>query len=293
MAEPESLDAILNSPRATVVPGVYDALSARTAARAGARAIYMTGFGVAGAGFGVPDIGLVSASEMIERVGVVAGACGSVPLIADGDNGHGGPLNAAKLARAYERAGAAAIQLEDQVLPKRCGHMEDKEVVSRAEAARKIRAAAEARDSKAFKIIARTDARATHGLDEALARGDDFLKAGADVLFIEAPRSDEEMRRVAETFKGVPLLINLVEDGKTPLLSVGELEALGYRIVLYPISALLAVTRRLEEVYDLLLAGDRISLDGSRSSFAHYNEIMNLPELLAVTKRLAEPNTRE
>ena len=293
MAEPESLDAILNSPRATVVPGVFDALSARIAARAGARAIYMTGFGVAGAGFGVPDIGLVSASEMSERVGVVASACGSVPLIADGDNGHGGPLNAAKLARAYERAGAAAIQLEDQVLPKRCGHMEDKEVVSRAEAAQKIRAAAEARDSKAFKIIARTDARATHGLDEALARGDAFLKAGADVLFIEAPRSAEEMRRVAETFKGVPLLINLVEDGKTPLLSVAELEALGYRIVLYPISALLAVTRRLEEVYDLLLAGDRNSLDGGRSSFAHYNEIMNLPELLAVTKRLAEPNTGE
>ena len=293
MAEPESLDAILNSPRATVVPGVYDALSARIAVQAGARAIYMTGFGVAGAGFGVPDIGLVSASEMIERVGVIAGACASVPLIADGDNGHGGPLNAAKLARAYERAGAAAIQLEDQVLPKRCGHMEDKEVVSRTAAAQKIRAAADARDSKAFKIVARTDARATHGLDEALARGDDFLKAGADVLFIEAPRSAEEMRRIAETFAGVPLLINLVEDGKTPLLPVAELEALGYRIVLYPISALLAVTRRLEEVYDLLLAGDRNSLDGSRSSFAHYNEIMNLPELLAVTKRLAEPNTGE
>jgi 2-methylisocitrate lyase-like PEP mutase family enzyme len=293
MVEPESLDAILNSSRATIVPGVYDALSARIAVRAGARAIYVTGFGVAGAGFGVPDIGLVSASEMIERVGVIAGACGNVPLIADGDNGHGGPLNAAKLARAYERAGAAAIQLEDQVLPKRCGHMEDKEVVSRAEAAQKIRAAAEARSSKAFKIVARTDARATHGLDEALARGDEFLKAGADVLFIEAPRSAEEMRRVAETFKGVPLLINLVEDGKTPLLSVAELEALGYRLVLYPISALLAVTRRLEEAYDLLLAGDRTSLDAGRSSFAHYNEIMNLPELLAVTKRLAEPNTGE
>jgi 2-methylisocitrate lyase-like PEP mutase family enzyme len=293
MTEPESLDAILKGPRATVVPGVYDALSARIAARAGARAIYMTGFGVAGAGFGVPDIGLISASEMSERVGVIAGACGGISLIADGDNGHGGPLNAAKLARAYERAGAAAIQLEDQVLPKRCGHMEDKEVVSRAEAAQKIRTAADARDSKAFKIVARTDARATHGLDEALARGDDFLKAGADVLFIEAPRSAEEMRRVAETFKGVPLLINLVEDGKTPFLSVAELEALGYRIVLYPISALLAVTRRLEEAYDLLLAGARNSLDASRSSFAHYNDIMNLPELLAVTKRLAEPNSGE
>ena len=291
--EPNALEQILSAPRATIVPGVYDALSARVAVRAGARALYMTGFGVAGAGFGVPDIGLVSAAEMIERVGTIAGACDGVPLIADGDNGHGGPLNAGKLTRAYERAGAAAIQLEDQVFPKRCGHMEDKEVVSRAEAAQKIRAAAQARTSKAFKIVARTDARATHGLDEALARGDAFLKSGADVLFIEAPRTPEELRRVAETFKGVPLLANLVEDGKTPLLSVAELEALGYKIVLYPISALLAVTRRLEEVYDLLLKGARNSLDDGRASFGHYNDIMKLPELLAVTKALAEPNKGE
>lgn len=293
MREPESLDAILRDSHATIVPGVHDALSARIAARAGTRALYMTGFGVAGAGFGLPDIGLVSASDMIARVGVIAEACESVPLIADGDNGHGGPLNAAQLTRAYERAGAAAIQLEDQVLPKRCGHMEDKEVVSRTEAAQKIRAAAQARTSKVFKIVARTDARATHGLDEALARGDDFLKAGADVLFIEAPRSEEELRTVAETFKGTALVVNLVEDGKTPLLSVAELEALGYRIILYPISALLGITRRLEEIYDLLLAGNRKNLDGSRSSFAHYNEIMKLPEFLAVTKALAGPNKGE
>src|SRR5215469_10675742 len=141
--EPTSLDTILREPRAVIVPGVYDALSARIAVRAGARAIYMTGFGVAGAAFGVPDIGLVSAAEMTERVGVLSNACDGVPLIADGDNGHGGPLNAAKLTRAYERAGAAAIQLEDQVFPKRCGHMEDKAVVSRSEAAQKIKAAAD------------------------------------------------------------------------------------------------------------------------------------------------------
>ncbi|MBS0470633.1 MAG: isocitrate lyase/PEP mutase family protein [Proteobacteria bacterium] len=288
-----SLDALLKGPKAIVVPGVFDALSARVATRAGAQAIYMTGFGVAGAGYGVPDIGLVSASEMIERVGVIAGACDRVPLIADGDNGHGGPLNAAKLARAYERAGAAAIQLEDQVFPKRCGHMEDKEVVATAEAAQKIRAAADARESSAFKIVARTDTRATHGLDEALRRGEAFLKAGADVLFIEAPRTEEELRKVAETFKGVPLLANLVEDGKTPLLSVEELEAIGYRIILYPISALLAVTHRLEEVYALLLKGARHGLDGQRASFSHYNTIMRLPELLAVTRALADTNKEE
>src|ERR1700761_3645411 len=242
-----TLDSILQDPRATVVPGVYDALSARVAARAGASVIYMTGFGVAGAGFGVPDIGIVSAAEMIERVGVIAQACDGIPLIADGDNGHGGPLNAARLTRAYERAGASCIQLEDQVFPKRCGHMENKEVVSRGEAAQKIRAAVEARSTSDFKIMARTDARATHGLDEALARGEAFLKAGADILFIEAPRDEAELRKVADTFKGTPLVANIVEDGKTLLLSPDELLQIGFKIVLYPISTLLAVTRRLED----------------------------------------------
>lgn len=291
--EPHTLDSILSSSSAVIVPGVYDALSARIARRAGAKALYLTGFGVAGASFGVPDVGLVSATEMSERVGTIAEACRGAPLIADGDNGHGGPLNAAKLTRAYERAGAAAIQIEDQVIPKRCGHMEDKEIVSRVEAAQKIRAAADARDSKAFKIVARTDARATHGLDEALARAELFLKAGADILFVEAPRTEGELRRVAETFAGVPLIANLVEDGKTPLLTPAELGALGYKIALYPISALLAVAARLEQVYGLLLEGARDGLDSGRASFGHYNEIMNLPELLAVTRALAATKYEE
>jgi 2-methylisocitrate lyase-like PEP mutase family enzyme len=287
------LDDIIASQHAVIVPGVFDALSARIAARAGAKVLYMTGFGVAGAAFGVPDIGLVSAAQMIERVGVIAAATAPVPLIADGDNGHGGPLNVAHLTRAYERAGAASIQLEDQVFPKRCGHMEDKDVVSRTEATLKIRAAAEARTTRAFKIIARTDARATHGLDEALIRGEAFLAAGADILFIEAPRSEEELRRIAETLKGVPLVANIVEDGKTPLLTVQEFEALGFRILLYPISALLAATRRLESAYVHLLKGERSGLDRDRATFDHYNAIMNLPELLAVTNALARTNYEE
>jgi 2-methylisocitrate lyase-like PEP mutase family enzyme len=248
----------------------------------------MTGFGVAGASFGVPDIGLVSAAEMTERVRAVAASCGDVALIADGDNGHGGPLNAARLTRAYEQAGVSCIQLEDQVFPKRCGHMENKEVVSREEAAQKIRAAAEARSTSAFKIMARTDARATHGLDEALARGEVFVKAGADILFIEAPRDEAELRKVAETFKGVPLVANIVEDGKTPLLSPPELEQIGFKIVLYPISALLAVTRRLEEVYRALLDGKRDEVDKSRVRFDEYNKIVGLPELLADAAKIAE-----
>jgi 2-methylisocitrate lyase-like PEP mutase family enzyme len=293
MPEPDLLDKMLRSTHATIVPGVFDALSARIAVRARAEIVYMTGFGVAGAAFGVPDIGLVSASQMIERVGVIVGAAAPVPLIADGDNGHGGPLNAAHLTRAYERAGAACIQLEDQVFPKRCGHMEGKEVVPREEAVQKIRAAADARRDTAFKIMARTDARATHGLDEALRRCELFLKAGADILFVEAPRSEEELRRVSIAFEGVPLVANVVEDGKTPILTPRELGELGYRLIFYPISALLAITRRLEEIYELLLNGQRNDLDSGRSSFSHYNEIMNLPEMLAVTKAISQSNDEE
>ena len=288
-----ALDDIFGSPQAIIVPGIYDALSARVAAKAGAKLLYLSGFGVAGAGFGVPDIGLVSAAQMIERVGVMAAATAPVPLIADGDNGHGGPLNAAELTRAYERAGAAGIQLEDQVLPKRCGHMENKEVVSLSDAAQKIRAAADARASKGFKIIARTDARATHGLDEALRRGAAFLSSGADILFIEAPQSQDEICRIGQTFRGVQLVANIVEDGKTPLLTVQEFEALGFKILLYPISALLAVTRRLETAYEHLLKGERKELDSNRATFDHYNAIMKLPEFLAVTNALARTNYEE
>jgi 2-methylisocitrate lyase-like PEP mutase family enzyme len=271
-----------------IVPGAYDALSAKIAVRTGARCVYMTGFGVAGAAFGVPDIGLVSAGEMAERVRALASACGDVPLIADGDNGHGGPLNAARLTRAYEQAGASCIQLEDQVFPKRCGHMENKEVVSKEEAAQKIRAAVEARSTPDFKVMARTDARATHGLDEALVRGEAFLNAGADILFIEAPRDEAELRKVAETFKGTPLVANIVEDGKTPLLSPDELLQIGFKIVLYPISTLLAVTRRLEDAYAALIAGNRAHLDAHRARFAEYNAVVGLPEMLADAAKLAD-----
>lgn len=278
-----TLDALLKEPGILVVPGAHDPLSARIAVRAGAAAVYMTGFGVAGAGFGVPDIGLVNAEQMIERVRVIAGSIAPVPLIADGDNGHGGPLNVARLVRAYEQAGAQCIQLEDQVSPKRCGHMEGKEVIALADAAAKIRAAAEARSSKAFKIMARTDARATHDLDEALRRGEAFLKAGADILFIEAPRSEEELTKVASTFKGTPLLANLVEDGKTPMLSPKALEEMGYKIALYPISALLAASAALERAYAKLLGGK--AAEHERVTFSQYNDIVGLPDFLATAKR--------
>ncbi|HAC57520.1 MAG TPA: carboxyvinyl-carboxyphosphonate phosphorylmutase [Rhodobiaceae bacterium] len=275
------LQELLKGQEIIVAPGAYDALSAKLAAKAGAKVVYMTGFGVSGASFGLPDIGLVSAAEMSERVRAIAASCAPVPLIADGDNGHGGPLNAAKLARAYEAAGADCIQIEDQVFPKRCGHMEGKEVVAITEAAAKIRAAAEARESASFKIMARTDARATHDLDEALRRGEAFLKAGADILFIEAPRDEAELRKVAETFKGVPLVANIVEDGKTPYLGAKALEELGFKIVLFPVSALLAVTARLQSVYETLVKGEGLAEGEARVTFQRYNELIGLGEMLA------------
>jgi 2-methylisocitrate lyase-like PEP mutase family enzyme len=282
-----SLSQLLSQPGLIIAPGAYDALSARLAAQAGASAVYMTGFGLAGSHLGLPDIGLMSASEMTDRVRAMSAAAGTTPLIADGDNGHGGPLNAARLARAYEQAGAQCIQIEDQVSPKRCGHMEGKEVVSIVEAAQKISAAADARASKDFKIMARTDARATHDLDEALRRGEAYLKAGADILFIEAPRDMKELEKVCATFKGVPLLANMVEDGKTPILDAKVLEELGFKIVIYPVSALLAVTKRLQEVYATLLKGQGLPAGESRVTFQKYNELVGLPEILASAAKLA------
>lgn len=287
-----TFDDLLASPGIIVAPGAYDALSARLAVQAGASVVYMTGFGVSGAGFGLPDIGLVSAAEMAERVRVIAASAAPVPLIADGDNGHGGPLNAARLTRAYEQAGAACIQIEDQVFPKRCGHVEGKEVIALEEAAAKIRAAAEARTSAAFKIMARTDARATHDLDEALRRGEAFLRAGADILFIEAPRDEAEMRKVADTFKDVPLVANIVEDGKTPYLGAKALEELGFKIALFPVSALLAVTERLQVVYDTLMKGEGLSASEPRVTFQRYNELIGLGDMLADAAAISEKTER-
>lgn len=288
----KTLAELLASPGIIIAPGAYDALSARLATQAGASVVYMTGFGVSGAGFGLPDIGLVSAAEMVERVRVIAASAAPVPLIADGDNGHGGPLNAARLTRAYEQAGAACIQIEDQVFPKRCGHMEGKEVIAIEEAAAKIRAAAEARTRAAFKIMARTDARATHDLDEALRRGEAFLRAGADILFIEAPRDEAEMRKVADTFKGVPLVANIVEDGKTPYLGAKALEELGFKIALFPVSALLAVTARLQAVYDTLVKGEGLPASEPRVTFQRYNELIGLGDMLADAAAISEKTER-
>ncbi|MGR3502491.1 isocitrate lyase/PEP mutase family protein [Pseudaestuariivita sp.] len=283
-----SLRTRLARPDILMAPGAYDGLSAHLAKQAGAEAIYMTGFGVSGASLGRPDVGLMSATEMTERTTALALAAGGLPLIADGDTGHGGVLNVARLVQGYERAGAAAIQLEDQVFPKRCGHMAGKAVIDTSEAAAKIEAAVQARQSDEFLIIARTDARAVTDLDDALRRGEAFLSAGADVLFIEAPQTLEEMRKVAETFAGVPLVANMVEDGKTPYLDTRTLQELGYSLAIFPVSTLLVVTRALQVAYAAMLGAGRLPEDTARISFQDYNSALGLETLLASATELED-----
>ena len=262
-----------------VVPGVFDALSARIAAKHHYSALYMSGFAVAGSLLGEPDIGLVTASEMTTRASQVVHASGGIPVIADGDNGYGGVFNVERLVRHYEQVGVACIQLEDQVNPKRCGHMENKEVVSLADAAEKIRAAVAARSSDDFLIMARTDARATHDLDEALMRAEAFLAAGADILFVEAPRTVAEMQIVKQAFPDTPLVANMVEDGKTPSLTPTQLGEMGYQILLRPVSALLAVSEQLNRAYSQLsISGDLGEI--ARFSFSGFNELVGLPGYL-------------
>lgn len=271
----------LARPSILIAPGAYDGLSARLALQAGAEAVYMTGFGVAGSLLGVPDIGLVTATEMADRVRALAEAAGPAPLIADGDNGHGGPLNAARLTRLYEQAGAACIQLEDQVLPKRCGHMAGKAVVPVAEARARIRAAVDSRRDPDFCVMARTDALATDGLDEALRRADAYLAAGADLLFVEAPRSPDDLAAIAARFPGVPLVANMVEDGATPLRDARALEEIGFALVILPVSALLVAAGALRDAYGALVGSGQLPAGTRRLGFADYNETLGLSALTA------------
>lgn len=274
------LKTMLASDGIVVAPGAYDALSAKVATTEGADAVYMTGFGVSGSILGMPDVGLLSATEMADRARAMASATSPVPLIADADNGHGGVLNVARMVQLYEQAGVQCIQLEDQVMPKRCGHMNSKEVIDRQEAKAKITAAVDARSSDDFLIMARTDARGVLGFKEALRRGEDFAEAGADILFIEAPQNREELETVCKTFSGIHLVANMVEDGKTPYLSANELQEIGFSLAIYPVSSLLVVAKTLQETYRGLLSKGRLPTDAQRISFAQYNDLVGLSDLL-------------
>jgi 2-methylisocitrate lyase-like PEP mutase family enzyme len=230
-----------------IAPGVYDLISARIADRAGFDALYMTGYGVVASHLGLPDAGLATYTEMVSRVTQMA-AMTTTPLVCDGDTGYGGLLNVQHTVRGYEAAGAVAIQLEDQEFPKKCGHMLGRRVVPVEDMAAKIRVAVDSRSDRDFLIIARTDARTVNGLDDALRRAEVYLRAGADILFIESPESVEEMERIGRTFD-VPLVANMVEGGRTPILSAAELERVGYRFAIFPALGFLAAGAALDAAY--------------------------------------------
>lgn len=227
------LRELLDEGRLVVAPGVFDGLSASLVARTGFTAAYMTGAGTAASGFGLPDIGLLSQTEMAERARMLTSVLGDIPLIADADTGYGAPLNIARTVREYERAGVAALHLEDQAFPKKCGHLPDKELVDTAEHVSKLQAALDAREDDHTVIIARTDARGPLGIDAAIERANRYAEAGADLLFVEAPRSTDEIERVAREVSA-PLLINVVEGGLTPEMSADRLTELGFRLAIHP-----------------------------------------------------------
>ena len=230
---------LLKDPGIIMAPGAYDCLTAKIIQQAGFPVVYMTGAGTSVAQLGYPDLALATMTEMVSNAAMIAEAV-DVPVIADADTGYGGVLNVQRTVRQYQRAGVAAIHIEDQEFPKRCGHLDDKRVVSQADMVRKIRAAVDARTDSDFTIIVRTDALAVTGWDDTMQRCQAYVEAGADVLFVEALRTSEQAERVAGSFD-VPMLYNFVETGKSPLLTAPELERLGFKLVIFPVSALLTV----------------------------------------------------
>ena len=284
---PARLRALLDSGQTIVAPGAFDPLSARLVEEAGFPAVYMTGFGTSAALIGRPDVGLLTMTEMAGNAARIA-ACVDIPLIADADTGYGNPLNVIRTVGAYEAAGAAGIHIEDQVAPKKCGHMEGKLVIPAQEMVQKVRAAVQARAQPDFVIIARTDARAVEGLDRALQRARMYREAGADALFIEALTSEAEAEAAVRAFPGVPLLFNWAEGGKTPPLSLDRVKELGYRIVIFPIAALLAATGAMRRILrEIAQAGTPAAAMSELPTFAEFVDFIGLPQVREAEQRYA------
>ena len=267
-----------------ILPGVFDALSARIAEKVGFEAMFQTGYGSSAALLGMPDFGFLNAGETVDNARRLVRAV-KVPVLVDADTGYGNPLNVWRLVQDLESLGAAGIFLEDQIWPKRCGHMIGKEVISKDDYLPKLRAAVEARKSKDFIIVARTDARAPMGLEEAIERGKAYKKVGADVIFVEAPRSIEELKKVAEEIEA-PLVANMIEDGITPTLPAQELLNLGYRIAVFPLSALYSATYAMRQVLmELKKTGATRETQKMMVTFKDFNRFVDLDKYMDLEKR--------
>ncbi len=283
-----ALRARLADGPALLCPGVYDALSAALAEAAGFEAVYLSGASIAYTRLGAPDIGLVTMSEVAETIASIRERI-RVPIIVDGDTGFGNALNTQRTVRAFERAGAAIIQLEDQTFPKRCGHLRDKSLIPAAEMAGKIRAAVDAREN--MLVMARTDAIAVEGFDAAIARAEAYLDAGADVLFIEAPENADQLRAVTARFAArVPLLANMVEGGNTPVASLDELAALGFRIVIFPGGTVRALVFGLRDYFASLRAhGTTAPYRARMLDFTGLNDVLGTKGILAEARKYDPP----
>ena len=269
-----------------LAPGIYDALSGLIAEQAGARAVYLSGASIAYTRFGRSDVGLVSASEVHDTLAAVTDRI-QIPVIVDADTGFGNALNVQRTIRNFERAGAAAIQIEDQSFPKRCGHLDGKTLISKDEMVGKIKAAIDARKETNTLIIARTDARGVEGLSEAIDRAQAYQEAGADILFIEAPHSIDEMKFIRKSFgEDIPLLANMVEGGKTPIKTANDLKSLGFNIAIFPGGAVRAATFQLQQYYaGLIENGSTLEFSDSMHNFDSLNSVIGTPELLKLGKK--------
>jgi len=277
---------LYNDSKPLVVPGVYDAIGARIAQKVGFKAMFQTGYGTSATLLGMPDYGFIGSTETVENARRICQAV-SVPVIVDADTGYGNPLSVWKLVRELEAAGASGIFLEDQKWPKRCGHMTGKEVITKEEYAEKLRAALDARKNKDFIIVARTDARAPEGLDSAIERGLEYKKNGADAIFVEAPKSIAEMKKIGQSINA-PLVANMIEGGATPLLSATKLHEMGFKLILYPLSILFAnAFASLQILRELRKSGTTVRFKKNLVLFEQFNDIVDLAKFRKMEKKYA------
>jgi carboxyvinyl-carboxyphosphonate phosphorylmutase len=289
MKNRERLKKILNQGKTILVPGAYDAFSAKILKQAGFQVLYMSGSGVTASLTGMPDLGLLTMTEMINQARNIVLAT-DLPLICDADDGYGNPINVIRTVKEYEKAGVSGIHIEDQVAPKRCGHFEGKQIIPSEEMVKKLQAAIYAREDENFLLIARTDARSVSRLEEAIIRARLYAEAGADMIFIESPTSKKELKKIANALSDIPLLVNMVEGGKTPILPFKELQDMGFKIVLYPTSSIRAVAKTIQDLATHLYQHqDTIGIQEKLITFEGRNQITGLAEVKALEKRFIYP----
>ena len=294
MNGPQKIRELFATKKTIIAPGAHDMLTAKIIGKLGFDAVYMTGYGQSASHLGKPDVGLMTMSEMVARAANMV-ECSGVPVVADADTGFGNAVNVMRTVREYEKAGVAVIQLEDQVMPKKCGHMIGREVVSMEEMVGKIKAACDARQGDMM-IMARTDARTVHGIDVALERAHAYKEAGADIIFVESPESEAEMRRINEELPGVLTLANMVEGGRTPMFTNDKLSDFGYNLVIYPTASVYVTTKAMVDLWEGLKADKTTETMMDRMiDFPKFNEIIGLPEIRAIeanysTGRVVEGN---